>query len=175
MRTYLFGALVGRAAGVRVDEELLFRACAMHDLGLTDRFMGELPFEIQGAIAARRLLIEHGMSVERASIVWDAIAMHPLAIADHKPPEIRLVAAGAAADVVGAGLDGLAAFEVAAVVHAFPRLDMKRAFVKSCGDVVAKYPRGAARTFMRDIGEREVPGYHPSNICDAIQRAPFDS
>src|SRR5580700_5720329 len=33
VRTYLFGALIGRAAKLKVDEELLFLACVLHDLG----------------------------------------------------------------------------------------------------------------------------------------------
>jgi len=58
-------------------------------------------------------------------------------------------------------------------VQAFPRLGFKKAFVESCSDVVRRYPRGAGRTFMRDIGERHVRGFQPPNICDAIERAPF--
>ncbi len=53
MRTYLFASLTGRALGQRFDEELLFLACTLHDLGLTERFQGDLPFELQGAEAAR--------------------------------------------------------------------------------------------------------------------------
>jgi len=29
------------------------------------------------------------------------------------------------------------------------------------------------RTFMRDIGEREVPSFKVKNICDSIEQAPF--
>jgi hypothetical protein len=27
--------------------------------------------------------------------------------------------------------------------------------------------------FMRDIGERRVPDFHPRNFCDPIEHAPF--
>lgn len=107
-------------------------------------------------------------------MVWDAIAMHPLVLAEFKRPEIALVAAGAGADVVGAGLGAVAAEDRAAVVRAFPRLGFKHAFVATCAGVAARYPRGATRSFMRDIAEREVPGFHPPNICDAIAAAPFE-
>ena len=53
MRTYIFGSLIGRTHGHRFDEETLYLACIFHDLGLTERFEGNLPFEIQGAEAAR--------------------------------------------------------------------------------------------------------------------------
>ncbi len=172
-RTYVLGALIGRARGQAFDEELLYLSCILHDLGLTERFAGELPFEIEGAIAAERFLRGRGFAPERAAVVWDGIAMHPLPIAEYKRPEIALVAAGAGADVVGAGLERINEAHRAQVMQAFPRLGFKRAFVATCAAVVARYPGGAGRTFMRDIGERAVPGYHPGNICDAIERAPF--
>jgi hypothetical protein len=174
MRTYLFGALIGRSEARRCDEELLFLACTLHDLGLTERFMGEMPFEIQGAEAAARFLKDQGVSSERVAVVWDGIAMHPHAMADHKQPEIALVAAGAGADVLGPDPSQVTGALKNQVVQAFPRLGFKKAFVKSCADVVQRHPRGATRSFMRDIGERHVPGFQPPNICDAIERAPFN-
>jgi len=48
MRTYLFGALVGRSQKMDFDMELLYLACILHDIGLTTRFMRERPFEIEG-------------------------------------------------------------------------------------------------------------------------------
>jgi len=173
MRTYLFGTLIGRSEARRCDEELLFLACILHDLGLTERFMGPMPFEIQGAEAAARFLKDQGVSVERAAVVWDGIAMHALPIAGHKQPEIALVAAGAGADVLGPDPAQVMDARKNEIVQAFPRLGFKKAFVETCSDVVRRFPRGAGRTFMRDIGERHVRGFQPPNICDAIDRAPF--
>ena len=173
VRTYLFGALIGRAAKLKFDEELLYWACVLHDLGLTTRFMGNRPFEIEGAIAAGNFLRQQGLSVAKAAVVWDGIAMHPLAISQYRKPEIALVGAGAGADVVGAGLEDVTASDRDAVLHAFPRLGFKSEFVATCADVVRQHPAGASRTFMRDIGERNVPGFKPANICDAIEHAPF--
>jgi hypothetical protein len=173
VRTYLFGALIGRAAKLKFDEELLYLACVLHDLGLTKRFMGNRPFEIEGAIAAGNFLRQQGLSVAKAAAVWDGIAMHPLAISQYRKPEIALVGAGAGADVVGAGLEDVTASDRDAVLHAFPRLGFKSEFVATCADVVRQHPAGASRTFMRDIGERNVPRFKPANICDAIEHAPF--
>jgi len=172
-RTYLFGALIGRAAKLKFDEELLYLASILHDLGLTEQFMGTRAFEIEGAIAADKFLQQQGLPAAKASVVWDGIAMHPLAISQYKPPEIALVSAGAAADVVGAGLEDVSAADRDAVLQAFPRLGFKSKFVTACADVVRRNPRGAGRTFMRDIGERRVPGFQAPNICDAIEQAPF--
>jgi hypothetical protein len=103
----------------------------------------------------------------------DAIAMHPLAISEFKRPEIALVVAGASADVLGVDLDKVESSKVAEVLGAFPRLAFKREFVRICANVVQRYPQGATRTFMRDIGERRVTSFHVRNICDSIEQAPF--
>src|ERR1700682_5119352 len=58
VRTFLLGSLVERALGERFDEKLVFLACILHDLGLTERYQGDLPFEIQGAEAAKHFLEE---------------------------------------------------------------------------------------------------------------------
>jgi hypothetical protein len=76
LRTFLFGSLVGRAQRQKFDEEILYLASILHDLGLTERFEGDLPFEIQGAEAARRFLDEHAYAKDKAGVVWDGIAMH---------------------------------------------------------------------------------------------------
>jgi hypothetical protein len=173
LRTYLFGALIGRAAGLTFDEELFYLASILHDLGLTERFIGAKPFEIEGAIAAETFLRQQGLPASKAAVVWDGIAMHPLAISQYKPTEIKLVAAGAAADVVGSGLDRISPADRDAVLLAFPRLGFKSEFVATCAGVVRGYPASAKGTFMRDIAERKISDFHPANICDAIDHAPF--
>jgi len=172
-RTFLFGSLIGNASNLKFDSEILYLACILHDLGLTERFAGPLPFEIQGAQAARAFLTDNGLPNDRANVVWDGIAMHPFAMASFKQPEIALVSAGAGADVVGEDLEKIPETAKAAVLNAFPRLDFKHAFVKTCVGVVRQFPRGASRTFMRDIGERNVPEFHPQNFCDLVIHAPF--
>jgi hypothetical protein len=173
VRTYLFGALLGRKARQVFDEELLYLACLLHDLGLTERFAGDMPFEIAGAEAAREFLEQRGISEERTAVIWDGIAMHPYAIASHKRPEISLVASGAAADVVGSDVSKIPPAYKEEVLYAFPRLGFKKAFVRTCAEIVRGHPGGAYRSFMRDIGEREVLGFSVPNICDAITEAPF--
>ena len=172
-RTFLFGSLIGQAHGERFDEELLYLACLLHDLGLTERFEGELSFEIQGAEAARRFLEERSYPKERVGVVWDGIAMHASLIGHYKQPEIRLVGEGAGADVAGPDASEISKTAVDEILQAFPRLQFKTSFVKTCADVVEKYPGGATRSFMRDIGERYVREFHPRNICDVITQAPF--
>jgi len=174
MRTFLFASLIGRAGKQAFDEEILYLACVMHDLGLTERFAGDLPFEIQGAEAAKCFLEAQGYAGNGTEVIWDGIAMHASAIAGFKRPEIALVAQGAGADAIGPDFSRIARTDAEAVVNAFPRLRFKKAFVQTCSGVIRRHPGGAARSFMRDIGERFVPGFHPRNFCDLLARAPFD-
>jgi hypothetical protein len=174
MRTFLFGSLVGKATGKRFDEEVLYLACILHDLGLTERFAGDLPFEIQGAEAARKFLGEQDYNKDQTETVWDGIAMHCLTIGGYKRPEIALVGEGAGADVLGPDPAQVKKTETAAILETFPRLKFKDAFLKNCADVIERHPHSAGRTFMRDIGERRVASFHPRNFCDLMAQAPFD-
>jgi hypothetical protein len=173
VRTFLFGSLVGRALGQKFDEEILYLACILHDLGLTEKFQGEAPFEIQGAETARRFLEEQRYAKEKIGIVWDGIAMHASPIGQFKKPEIALVGAGAGADVIAPDFSQIRKIDVEQVVKAFPRLRFKEAFVNTCTDVLRKHPRAASSSFMRDIRERYLPEFHPRNFCDRVAEAPF--
>jgi hypothetical protein len=172
-RTFLFGSLVGRALGQTFDEELLYLACILHDLGLTERYEGDIPFEIQGAEAAKRFLQEQAYAQERSVIVWDGIAMHASRIGQFKQPEIALVGAGAGADVLGPDFSRIKKSTVDEILRAFPRLRFKEAFVKTCADVVHRHPQAASQTFMRDIRDRYMPEFRSPNFCDRITQAPF--
>jgi hypothetical protein len=173
VRTFLFASLIGRALGQKFDEEVLYLACILHDLGLTERFESDTPFEIQGAEAAKHFLEEHAYAKEKIGIVWDGIAMHPSAIGQYKQPEIALVGEGAGADVIEPDFSRIQKSDVEEIVKAFPRLKFKEAFVKTCAEVVRKHPRGASSSFMRDIRERYVPEFHSRNFCDRVEQAPF--
>src|SRR5580700_3023255 len=65
VRTFVFGALVGRAQKLRYDEELFFLASVLHDLGLTAEFRGAERFEVVGADAADAFLKDQGVNPER--------------------------------------------------------------------------------------------------------------
>lgn len=173
VRTFLFGSLIGRALGLKFDDELLYLSCVMHDLGLTEQFAGELPFEIQGAEAARQFLRQHEYPGEKIAVVWDGIAMHASMISHFKPPEIRLVGEGAGADVLGPAPDQVNATQTREILRMFPRMGFKTSFLKTCAGVVRKYPGGATHSFMRDIGERYVAEFKPANFCDLVRKAPF--
>lgn len=174
MRTYLFGALAGKARGDRFDDELLYLACVLHDIGMTESFMGPLPFPVQGAQVATEFLEKRGVSDEQRAVIWDGIALHASVAGQFKRPEVSLVGVGAGYDVLGPNFAELTRQAAEEIVRAFPRLRFKTEFVRTCAGVVRRYPNAASSGFMRDIRDRQVPEFHARNACDRIAESPFD-
>ena len=58
------------------DEDLLFAAAVMHDLGLGEHARGQARFEVEGADLAAAVLREHGVAEADVDRVWEAIALH---------------------------------------------------------------------------------------------------
>ena len=65
IRSYVFAREIAASqdlrGGVHYDNETLYLACLLHDLGLTDHGSGDERFEIQGADAAQRFLRRCGL------------------------------------------------------------------------------------------------------------------
>ena len=130
LRVYVWGALLGSRDRLRYDEELLFVAALLHDLGLTDSYAsrpGAACFAVQGAVAAREWSLEHGCESARARLIADAITLHinPRVRPD-EGVEAHLLTAGAAFDVIGARYRELSKPLVSAAVDRHPRLGFKR-------------------------------------------------
>ncbi len=175
-RTWWFSEFIGKRRGLNYDRELLYLASIMHDLGLTEEFSADQRFEVDGADAASRFLIEHGYPEEKAEIVWDAIALHSSAgIADRKQPEVALLHFGAHVDVFGLRLDEITPALVDETLALYPRIGMKAAFTEAVANVVRKKPHTALGTGLVDVGRRHVHGFDCPNVCDLINDAPFDS
>jgi hypothetical protein len=80
IRSFLFARLLAEHEGcmndAAYDEELLFAAAVMHDLGLGDQARGQARFEVEGADLAAAVLREHGVAEADVDRVWEAIALH---------------------------------------------------------------------------------------------------
>jgi len=80
IRTFLFARLLADHEGclddAAYDEELLFAATVMHDLGLGEHARGHARFEVEGADLAAGVLREHGVAEPDVDRVWEAIALH---------------------------------------------------------------------------------------------------
>jgi len=173
-RTYLFGELLGRSRKLKYDSELLFVGAVMHDLGLTEKFVGQERFEVDGADAAQTFLAQRGVSDEKNAVVWDAIALHTcVGIADRKRPEIALVHFGAGIDVAGLRLEEVEVPDINEVLQAYPRLDFAKVFLESIARVLREKPHTAALNFAADVGKRFIPAFQALNFCDLVISAPF--
>jgi HD domain len=88
IRTFLYARLLagheGRLNDAAYDEDLLFAACVMHDLGLGSLAAGQARFEAEGADLAATLLTEHGVAAPGVDRVWEAIALHSSAGTAHR-------------------------------------------------------------------------------------------
>jgi hypothetical protein len=142
VRSYLFARLLadelGATPGGDYDEELLFAACVLHDVGLSPSAAGPQRFEVEGADFAAALLAEQGVPAEPVGEVWEAIALHTSGgIAERRGLLCRLTRGGVGLDFGREA--GFITDAQASVIHAaYPRLDMERALVD---EVVAQARR----------------------------------
>src|SRR5689334_17085234 len=171
LRVYLFGAIQGRHRGWDFDHELFYVGAVFHDLGLTPRYRSrDHRFEVDGANAARDFLRSNGIEEQSAGLVWDAIALHTTPeIPWHKRPEIALLNGGAAADVIGRGLDEIPVGDREAVLAAYPRGDFACGIVLAFVDGLASRPATAFGTFNADLLERGLPGYRSEEHTSELQ------
>jgi hypothetical protein len=68
----------------------------------------------------------------------------------------------------------LSATQVAAIVDAFPRLDMKQRFTRDVCSIAESRPDTTYDNFLRDFAERFIPGYTRPSTVDFLLNAPFD-
>jgi hypothetical protein len=170
-RSYQFAALIARAEGVEVDEEVLYLGTLLHDLGLARRYDGPERFDVRGANVVRALLLDHGMERARAENVWDVIALHATgAIAQHKSPESRIANRGISVDVRGAGADVLPTDAVRAALDEWPRRDFPSAFTRLLVDEVRAHPDTVRFSWLESVAAAHVPGFEVADFL-AVLRA----
>jgi HD domain len=125
IRSFLFARLVadeeGCSSDAAYDEDLLFAATVMHDLGLGAHAQGRGRFEVEGADLAAGVLREHGIVEADVDRVWEAIALHSsIGIADRRGLLTYLTHKGVFIDV-GRVADGVADRLRQEVFTAYPR------------------------------------------------------
>jgi hypothetical protein len=175
MRSWLFAEMIGRAKGINYDREVVAIGTILHDIGLTPRVPGPNRFEVNGANAALSFIAGRGFSDRRAQLIWDLVALNSTpSLALHKEPEVAVGTMGIGLDYGGFGLDALQTADVGRIVSAFPRLRMKDQFSQACCRVVTQRPETSHDNFLRDFGERFVPGYKAVSTVDLLMSAPFD-
>jgi hypothetical protein len=176
MRTFVFASLIYARAGTTHDEELVFVASILHDLGLVPGFMSpEERFDIDGANAAEKFLKERNVPRERRDLVWEAIALHAggNAVAQRRGPEVAAVGLGAAIDVQGARIADFSRDELRQVLHAYPRLGLKKKFVQSIVELCRRKPAAQLGHFTAEIGRAHIRNFACPTIESTIMAAPF--
>ena len=170
-RSYQFAALIARAEGAEVDEEVLYLGTLLHDLGLARRYDGPERFDVRGANVVRALLLDHGMERARAENVWDVIALHATsAMAQHKSPETRIANRGISVDVRGVGADVLPSDAVRAALDEWPRQDFPGAFTRLLVDEVRAHPDTVRFCWLESVAAAHVPGFEVADFL-AVLRA----
>jgi HD domain-containing protein len=145
VRSFLFARLLadrdGSLKDADYDEDLLFAATVMHDLGLGERATGEARFEVEGADLAAAVLRRHGVAERDIDRVWEAIALHSsLGIAHRRGLLTSLTHRGVFIDA-GRITDAVAAELRQEVLNAYPRPAGDRSIADA---IVAHASRSAA-------------------------------
>src|SRR6476660_10143451 len=125
IRTFLFARLLAEHEGclsdAAYDEDLLFAATVLPDLGLGEHARGQARFEVEGADLAAELLRERGVAEADVDRVWEAIALHSsIGIAHRRGLLTHLTHRGVFLDI-GHNSDGLAERLRQEVLKAYPR------------------------------------------------------
>ena len=174
MRSWLFAVILAQFSESPHDAEVLAVTTILHDLGLARAFDGPLRFEVEGANAARAFARNEGIDELRSQLIWDGVALNSTpSIALYKETEVALCTAGIGLDWGGWGYDKLTEAQVARIVDAFPRLEMKRRFTCAVCCIVETRPATTYDNFARDFGERFVPGYNRTSTVDYLLNSPF--
>jgi hypothetical protein len=126
LRTWAFAALFAQRDRIAHDEELLYLACVMHDLGLTEthdqRDSTAACFAVEGARAAHELLCRHGEAEDRARTVAQAITLHlNISVPQRLGAEAHLLSKGVSLDTVGRRAHRLPATPIEDVNDRWPR------------------------------------------------------
>jgi hypothetical protein len=175
IRSWLFAEAIGRIKGIDYDHEVVAIGTILHDIGLTASVSGPNRFEVNGADAALSFIKGKGLSDRRAQLIWDLVALNSTpSLALHKEPEVAVGTMGIGLDYGGFGVEALPAGDVERILSAFPRLSMKQKFAETCCRLVTAKPETSHDNFLRDFGERFVPGYKTVSAVDLLMNAPFD-
>lgn len=176
MRTFVFASLIYAKAGTKCDQEIIFIASILHDLGLVPQFMSpDERFDLDGANAAEKFLQKHAVPRERSDKVWEAIALHAggTAVARRRGPEVAAVGLGAAIDVQGIGIADFSAEELREVLDTYPRLGLKQHFVQSIVELCRRKPAAQLGHFTAEIGRTHIRDFVCPTIESTIIAAPY--
>jgi hypothetical protein len=184
IRSYLFARLVaprlGMVAAQDYDDELLFAACALHDLGVASDASGAQRFEVVGADRAAEFLTGRGVPAADVDTVWQAIALHTSpGIAERRGALCLLVREGVAVDfglpLASAYVDGIGQADADAIHAAYPRHDMVRSLTDAIVAQAGKHADSAPPYSVPGEFLRERQHYGRTRLEHACRLSRWDN
>ena len=164
VRCYAWAVELARHNRLRFDPEILYVAAMLHDIGLVPAYDLGGCYEVDGAIAAERLVGEAGEPEARARAIYDVIALHNL---ETLPPdsasEVVLIWDSAGTDVTGHRFADVRPAIIPGLLAAYPRVDFKREFTALVVDQASRKPTCPAAEMVA------------TGMLEEIAQAPFDS
>ena len=175
VRSWLFAIKIAEIEEIIHDEEVLALGTLLHDITLNERFKGPRRFEVEAADLARDFATKSGLDRRRAQLIWDSVALNSTpSIGLYKESEVALCTTGICFDVVGLKYSLIPSPDVRRVIAEFPRLGMKKMMTECFCHIARTKPDTTYDNFVRDFGERLVPGYRVPSSVDLVDGAPFD-
>jgi hypothetical protein len=164
LRTWLWADLLAGCDGLKPDEELLYVACLLHDIALTDAHRppsSAACFAVHGGEVARTTLTSLGVEPSYADDVAHAIALHMnVHVPTDEGVEAHLLHAGAHLDVAGTRAADLPRQTIRAVLARHPRDDFPSCFATLMRRETAERPDSRAALLWR-LGMRLPLNHNP--------------
>ena len=165
VRSYAWAVELAGHDRLQFDPEILYVSAMLHDIGLVPAYDLGGCYEVDGAIAAERLVGEAGEPEARARAIYDVIALHN--DIETMPPdpasEVVLLWDSTGVDVTGERFADVRPAIIPGLLAAYPRLDFKREFTALFVDQASRKPTCPAADMVA------------TGMVDEIARAPFDS
>jgi hypothetical protein len=146
VRSFLWAAGYARANGIAYDEELLYVAALLHDLGLVAAFDNHaVPFEDAGGNVAWVFGAGAGWPADRRRRVHEVIVRHMWDEVDvREDPEGHLLELATGLDISGRNAAAWPEDFRREVLEAYPRLDLAEQFTACFRDQAQRKPRSTA-------------------------------
>jgi hypothetical protein len=164
VRSYAWAVELARHDRLQFDPEILYVSAILHDIGLVPAYDLGGCYEVDGAIAAERLVGEAGEPGARARAIYDVIALHNLETLPPDPAsEVVLLWDSAGTDVTGHRFADVRPAIIPGLLAAYPRVDFKREFTALFVDQASRKPTCPAAEMVA------------TGMLEEIAQAPFDS